>query len=43
MIDEICQPVPDPCGNAVHEPNEFEECDDGNTNNGDGCSEYCLI
>ncbi len=29
------------CGNSVID--EGEECDDGNTNNGDGCSSICLI
>ncbi|MBN2101454.1 MAG: VWA domain-containing protein, partial [Candidatus Aenigmarchaeota archaeon] len=29
------------CGNGVKEANE--ECDDGNTNNGDGCTSTCLI
>jgi cysteine-rich repeat protein len=28
------------CGNSMLEPNET--CDDGNTNNGDGCSNTCL-
>lgn len=29
------------CGNSIVEIGE--DCDDGNTENGDGCSEYCLI
>ena len=29
------------CGNNVIEPGE--QCDDGNTNNGDGCSSQCLL
>ena len=28
------------CGNGIVE--EGEECDDGNTKNGDGCSKYCM-
>ena len=43
VIGGICQVQPDPCGNGIHESSEFEECDDGNMQNGDGCSEYCLI
>ena len=30
------------CGNGVIEPPE-EGCDDGNTNNGDGCSSVCTV
>lgn len=30
-----------PCGNGVLDPGE--ECDDGNTNNGDGCNAICQI
>ena len=29
------------CGNRIVEDNE--QCDDGNTINGDGCSEYCMF
>ncbi|MDO8648861.1 MAG: S-layer homology domain-containing protein [Candidatus Peregrinibacteria bacterium] len=29
------------CGNGIEE--EDEECDDGNVENGDGCSERCLV
>jgi cysteine-rich repeat protein len=29
------------CGNGVVQPPE--QCDDGNTNNGDGCSSFCTI
>ncbi len=36
--DFVEEPV---CGNGVVE--EGEECDDGNTENGDGCSSSCLI
>lgn len=32
---------PGTCGNHLVETNE--QCDDGNTNNGDGCSSTCLI
>jgi len=30
------------CGNGIHEP-PYEECDDGNTISGDGCSSDCKI
>jgi len=33
-------PKPELCGNGKIDPGE--ECDDGNTNNGDGCSAVCL-
>lgn len=29
------------CGNGIREGNE--QCDDGNTQNGDGCSEICVV
>lgn len=31
------------CGNASCQLSEGEECDDGNTDNGDGCSSACLV
>jgi cysteine-rich repeat protein len=31
------------CGNGILEPNHGEKCDDGNTNNGDGCNAICQI
>jgi cysteine-rich repeat protein len=34
---DVCNPI---CGNIR---NGNEECDDGNTNNGDGCSSSCII
>jgi cysteine-rich repeat protein len=34
-------PKPPVCGNGIHEPGE--ECDDGNTDDGDGCSSNCEI
>ena len=33
--------APDPCGNGF--PEGVEECDDGNTQDEDGCSSQCLI
>jgi cysteine-rich repeat protein len=37
--DDVCIPVTVACGNAkLDDP---EECDDGNINNGDGCSNDC--
>lgn len=35
--------MPNPCGNGIHEPTKFEECDDNNNNNGDGCDETCFV
>jgi cysteine-rich repeat protein len=29
------------CGNGVLDPGEL--CDDGNTKNGDGCSQFCKV
>lgn len=35
-------PEPDPiCGDEIED--EGEQCDDGNTNNGDGCSSVCQV
>ena len=31
------------CGNGVVDANEGEECDDGNANNADGCSNACVV
>ncbi len=31
------------CGNGTIEAADGEECDDGNTTNGDGCSDSCLV
>ncbi|MEM4271468.1 MAG: LamG-like jellyroll fold domain-containing protein [Candidatus Pacearchaeota archaeon] len=36
-----CATIEPRCGNGVQEGSE--ECDDGNTNNGDGCSSTCQI
>jgi cysteine-rich repeat protein len=36
----LCRSVAD-CGNGVLDPRE--QCDDGNTNNGDGCNSFCQI
>jgi cysteine-rich repeat protein len=36
-----CIPNPSVCGNYIVETNE--QCDDGNTQNGDGCSSACQI
>ncbi len=35
------EPEPILCGNGIVEPGE--ECDDGNNDNGDGCSAICLL
>ncbi len=31
------------CGNGIIDESQGEQCDDGNTENGDGCSSQCLI
>ena len=37
-----CEPIVSPvCGNGV--PEAGEECDDGNNDDGDGCSADCLL
>ena len=36
----VCQAV---CGDAVILPGTSEACDDGNTNDGDGCSSTCQV
>jgi uncharacterized protein (TIGR03382 family) len=43
-LDDVCLvaiggPAPPTCGNGVVDPGE--QCDDGNTTNGDGCSSTC--
>ena len=30
------------CGDGITQPTAGEQCDDGNTNDGDGCSAHCL-
>ncbi len=41
--DDSCEPIPPPnCGNGTEDTAEGEECDDGNTNDCDGCSSLCL-
>lgn len=41
----IYTPVPMPtiCGDGFLNPNNGEQCDDGNRISGDGCSSFCLI
>lgn len=41
----ICTPkvVVPTCGNGIFEPSLGETCDDGNVNNGDGCSAWCKV
>ena len=37
-IGELCEEIPPlPCGNGILEPDKYEQCDDGNQNEGDGC------
>ncbi|CAD8154480.1 unnamed protein product [Paramecium octaurelia] len=36
-----CKAIPDICGDGIQK--STEECDDGNTLNGDGCSKQCKI
>ena len=40
-VEEIIEEEKSVCGNGILE--EDEECDDGNTQNGDGCSADCII
>jgi cysteine-rich repeat protein len=40
---EVNTCVVDLCGNGIFEPSAGEQCDDGNTNSGDGCSSSCQI
>jgi len=35
--------IPCDCGDGIIEPEEGEECDDGNTDDNDGCSSRCII
>jgi len=39
-IDNLSPPTPAVCGNSIIEPTE--ECDDGNSVGGDGCSAICI-
>lgn len=40
----ICSIIGAPrCGDGLWDPANFEECDDGNVKNGDGCSAFCKI
>ncbi|MFH1759089.1 MAG: DUF4215 domain-containing protein [Patescibacteria group bacterium] len=41
-FDYLCQWICPVCGNDILEP-PYEQCDDGNTTNGDGCSSTCQI
>ncbi|MCZ6822721.1 MAG: hypothetical protein O7F10_07210, partial [Deltaproteobacteria bacterium] len=38
-----CGFCPEDCGDGILDPNDNEECDDGNQDNCDGCSDICLI
>ena len=38
---KICNPAPAVCGDHILNGND--ECDDGNTQDGDGCSQKCMI
>ncbi|HWO21583.1 MAG TPA: Ig-like domain-containing protein [Kofleriaceae bacterium] len=41
VVGHICEAEPAPCGDSVVQPSEGEECDDGNSTAGDGCSATC--
>jgi cysteine-rich repeat protein len=43
VIGRICEIEPAPCGDSIVQPVAGEECDDGNTSNGDGCSATCTV
>jgi cysteine-rich repeat protein len=38
-VDKKCETV---CGDGIFMPS-FENCDDGNNNDGDGCSSTCFL
>jgi cysteine-rich repeat protein len=40
---EDCGPCPPSCGDGLTDANANEECDDGDTENCDGCSDICEI
>ena len=41
-ILQLDEPTP-VCGDTLLDPDSGESCDDGNTENGDGCSSTCQI
>lgn len=47
IVDSSCEikrwatKCPSNCGNWIKEIASSEDCDDGNTNSGDGCSDLC--
>jgi len=41
VVGRICELEPNPCGDSVLQAGE--ECDDGNTADGDGCSSTCTL
>jgi cysteine-rich repeat protein len=43
VIGRICEVEPAPCGDSIRQLPIGEECDDGNTTGGDGCSATCQI
>ncbi len=43
VVGRICEVQPDPCGDGVLQSTSGEECEDGNTTPGDGCSATCQL
>ncbi|MBX3156273.1 MAG: tandem-95 repeat protein [Deltaproteobacteria bacterium] len=43
VVGRICEVEANPCGDRVVQSSEGEECDDGNTASGDGCSATCQV
>ena len=43
VVGRICEVEPAPCGDSILQPAVGEECDDGNTAGGDGCSATCQL
>jgi cysteine-rich repeat protein len=43
VVGRICEVEPAPCGDSILQASEGEQCDDGNTAPGDGCSATCQL
>jgi cysteine-rich repeat protein len=40
-VEDKCEEIPAVCGDGLH--GKTEQCDDGNTNIGDGCDVSCTV